>query len=54
MAPRSEDPAGGVTAIRPMTSSGCHRKKGGERLRVTLAVAGFAENELDVSVEANQ
>lgn len=29
-------------------------QKGAERLRVTLAVAGFDENELDVSVEANQ
>ncbi|MFN3317515.1 MAG: Hsp20 family protein [Allorhizobium sp.] len=29
-------------------------QKGVERLRVTLAVAGFDENELDVSVEANQ
>lgn len=26
----------------------------GERLRITLAVAGFAENDLDVSVEENQ
>ena len=29
-------------------------QKGVERLRVTLAVAGFDESELDVSVEANQ
>ena len=29
-------------------------QKGVELLRVTLAVAGFDENELDVSVEANQ
>ena len=26
----------------------------GERLRITLAVAGFAENDLDVTVEENQ
>ncbi len=41
-------------AIRPMISNGCPPQKGVERLRVTLAVAGFDENELDVSVEANQ
>jgi HSP20 family molecular chaperone IbpA len=29
-------------------------QKGAETLRVTLAVAGFDEDELDVSVEANQ
>ncbi|NNF78832.1 MAG: Hsp20 family protein [Rhizobiales bacterium] len=27
---------------------------GSERLRITLAVAGFSENELDISVEENQ
>ena len=27
---------------------------GSERLRITLAVAGFADNDLDVSVEENQ
>lgn len=27
---------------------------GGHRLRITLAVAGFAENDLDVSIEENQ
>ncbi len=26
----------------------------GQRLRITLAVAGFAENDLDVSIEENQ
>lgn len=28
--------------------------EGGERLRITLAVAGFAESDLDVTVEENQ
>ncbi|MBT1158133.1 Hsp20 family protein [Aminobacter anthyllidis] len=28
--------------------------EGGERLRITLAVAGFAENDLEVTVEENQ
>lgn len=27
---------------------------GGERLRITLAVAGFAESDLDVTIEENQ
>ncbi len=28
--------------------------EGGERLRITLAVAGFAESDLDVTIEENQ
>ena len=31
-----------------------HSDEKGERLRITLAVAGFAENDLDVSMEDNQ
>ena len=43
------------TVIRPTISSGCRgRTAGPERLRITLAVAGFTRDELDVTVEESQ
>ena len=43
------------TAIRPTTSSGSPaRTAKPERLRITLAVAGFTRDQLDVTVEENQ
>ena len=43
------------TAIRPTTSSGFARANGQpDRLRITLAVAGFTRDQLDVTVEENQ
>ena len=43
------------TAIRPTTSSGSPRDgQNPERLRITLAVAGFTRDQLDVSVEESQ
>ena len=44
-----------LTAILPTTSSGCDRSNGQpERLRITLAVAGFTRDQLDVTIEENQ
>ncbi len=39
---------------RLRTASAGNGESEGDRLRITLAVAGFAENDLDVSVEENQ
>jgi HSP20 family molecular chaperone IbpA len=56
------DTGDGSTLRRPRGSDGyppydierLAQQNAAERLRVTLAVAGFAEDELDVSLEANQ
>ena len=56
------DTGDGSTLRRPRGSDGyppydierLTQQNAAERLRVTLAVAGFAEDELDVSLEANQ
>ena len=43
------------TAIRPTTSSGSRAiRSSPERLRITLAVAGFTRDQLDVTVEESQ
>ena len=43
------------TAIPPTISSACDAANGQpERLRITLAVAGFTRDQLDVTVEENQ
>ena len=43
------------TAIRPTTSSGLPARTAyPERLRITLAVAGFTRDQLDVTIEESQ
>ena len=42
------------TAILPTTSSGCAQNGAPECLRITLAVAGFTRDQLDVTIEESQ
>src|SRR3981189_3881164 len=45
----------GADGYPPSTSERCDRSNGQpERLRITLAVAGFTRDQLDVTVEENQ